>query len=233
MEKTIVAAVQAAPVFLDRDATVDKACALIAEAAAQGAGLVAFPEAFVPGYPDWVWRTPAWHDGEFAQRLYAGAIEIGSPAAGRLADAAAGSGVYVAIGVNELDGGTLYNTLLYFAPDGTLVARHRKLMPTGGERTIWGMGDGSTLGVVRTPFGVVGGLICWENYMPLARAAMYAQGVTIYLARPGTTVRSGCRRCGTSPRRAASTYWAWRPCSTAGTFRRNCGAICTPAPGTG
>ena len=182
MEKTIVAAVQAAPVFLDRDATVDKACALIAEAARKGAGLVAFPEAFVPGYPDWVWRTPAWHDGEFAQRLYAGAIEIGSPAAGRLADAAAGSGVHVAIGVNELDGGTLYNTLLYFAPDGTLVARHRKLMPTGGERTIWGIGDGSTLGVVRTPFGVVGGLICWENYMPLARAAMYAQGVTIYLA---------------------------------------------------
>ena len=182
MEKTILAAVQAAPVFLDRDATVDKACALIAEAAGKGAGLVAFPEAFVPGYPDWVWRTPAWHDGEFAQRPYAGAIEIGSTAAGRLADAAAGSGVYVAIGVNELDGGTLYNTLLYFAPDGTLVARHRKLMPTGGERTIWGMGDGSTLGVVTTPFGVVGGLICWENYMPLARAAMYAQGVTIYLA---------------------------------------------------
>src|SRR4051812_44706492 len=89
---------------------------------------------------------------------------------------------YVAIGVNELDGGTLYNTLLYFTPDGTIAGRHRKLMPTGGERTIWGYGDGSTLDAVTTPFGVVGGLICWENYMPLARAAMYARGIDIYLA---------------------------------------------------
>jgi nitrilase len=86
------------------------------------------------------------------------------------------------MGVNEIDGSTLYNTLLYFAPTGELVGRHRKLMPTGGERTVWGMGDGSTLDVVQTPFGVVGGLICWENYMPLARAAMYAKGVEIYVA---------------------------------------------------
>jgi nitrilase len=178
----IVAAVQAAPVFLDRDATIAKACSLIAEAAGQGASLVVFPEAFVAGYPDWVWRTPAWHDGEFTRRLAGSAVEIPSAATEQLGQAAADAGVYVAIGVNERAGGTLYNTLLYFTPEGTLAGRHRKLMPTGGERTVWGMGDGSTLDVVATPFGVVGGLICWENYMPLARAAIYARGVDIYLA---------------------------------------------------
>ncbi len=182
MDKAIVAAVQAAPQFLDREATVEKACTLIATAAGQGARLVAFPEAFVSGYPDWVWRVPAWHDGEFARRLTAGAVEVPSPATERLGAAASEAGAYVAIGVNEIDGGTLYNTLLYFSRDGSLAGRHRKLMPTGGERTVWGMGDGSMLDVVRTPFGVIGGLICWENYMPLARAAMYARGVDIYLA---------------------------------------------------
>jgi nitrilase len=180
--QAVVAAVQAAPVFLDRDATVAKARSLIAEAAGQGASLVVFPEAFVAGYPDWVWRTPAWHDREFARRLADSAVEIPSAATEQLAQAAAEAGVYVAIGVNERAGGTLYNTLLYFTPDAALAGRHRKLMPTGGERIIWGMGDGSTLDVVATPFGVVGGLICWENYMPLARAAMYARGVDIYLA---------------------------------------------------
>jgi nitrilase len=180
--QAVVAAVQAAPVFLDRDATIARACSLIAEAAGQGASLVVFPEAFVAGYPDWVWRTPAWHDGEFARRLAGSAVEIPSAATSQLAQAAADAGVYVAIGVNELAGGTIYNTLLYLTPEGTLAGRHRKLMPTGGERAVWGMGDGSTLDVVATPFGVVGGLICWENYMPLARAAMYARGVDIYLA---------------------------------------------------
>jgi nitrilase len=181
-DKVVVAAVQAAPEFLDRDATLEKACTLAAKAAAGGAALVVFPEAFVPAYPDWVWRTPPWRDDTFAHRLYAEAVKVPSAATERLGAAAAESGAYVAIGVNEIDGGTLYNTLLYFAPDGTLAGRHRKLMPTGGERTIWGMGDGSTLDVVRAPFGVIGGLICWENYMPLARAAMYARGVDIYLA---------------------------------------------------
>lgn len=180
--QAVVAAVQAAPVFLDREATVAKSCALIAEAAGRGANLIVFPEAFVPGYPDWVWRTPAWSDGEFARRLREGAVEVPSAATEQLGAAAAEAGAYVAIGVSELAGGTLYNTLLYFGPDGNLAGRHRKLMPTGGERAIWGMGDGSTLDVVRTPFGVVGGLICWESYMPLARAAMYAKGVDIYLA---------------------------------------------------
>lgn len=182
MATTTVAAVQATPVFLDREATTDKAVSLISAAAEAGAGLVVFPEAFIPTYPDWVWRLPAWADAPFAGRLYAESVEVPGPTVARLAEAARASGVYVAIGVNERSGATLYNTLLYLAPDGTLVGAHRKLMPTGGERTIWGVGDGSTLDVVRTPFGVIGGLLCWENYMPLARAAMYAQGVDIYLA---------------------------------------------------
>jgi len=131
MDNAIVAAVQAAPEFLDLDGTVRKACDRIAEAAAAGARLVAFPEAFVAGYPDWVWRTPAWHDGEFSRRLYASAVRVPSAATERLGAAAAEAGAYLAIGVNELDGGTLYNTLLYFAPDGALAGRHRKLMPTG------------------------------------------------------------------------------------------------------
>lgn len=118
--QAVVAAVQATPVFLDRDATVARACSLIAEAAGQGASLVVFPEAFVAGYPDWVWRTPAWHDAEFARRLTASAVEIPSAATEQLAQAAADAGVYVAIGVNERDGGTLYNTLVYFTPDGAL-----------------------------------------------------------------------------------------------------------------
>lgn len=180
--RVTVAAVQATPVFLDREATTEKACALVQEAAEAGASLVVFPETFIPTYPDWVWRLPAWSDEPYVDRLLDQAVTIPSPTTERLAEAARAAGVYVAMGVDELDGGTLYNTLLYFSPDGELVARHRKLMPTGGERSVWGYGDGSTLSVVRTPFGVVGGLICWENYMPLARAAMYAQGVEIYLA---------------------------------------------------
>jgi nitrilase len=129
-----------------------------------------------------VWRAAAWSDSRFVTRLRDQSVAIPSETTRRLAEAAADAGAYVAIGINEVEGGSLYNTLLYLSPDGELVGRHRKLMPTGGERTVWGMGDGSTLDVVDTPFGVVGGLICWENYMPLARAAMYAQGVEIYLA---------------------------------------------------
>ncbi len=177
-----VAAVQATPVFLDREATADKACALIKEAGALGAELVVFPESFIPAYPDWVWRTPAWSDGAFVRRFYANAVTVPGPTMHRLGEAAAEARAYVAVGVTEIDGGTLYNTLVYLGPDGRVLQRHRKLMPTGGERTVWGMGDGSELGVVSTPFGIVGGLLCWENYMPLARAAIYAQHCDIYLA---------------------------------------------------
>jgi nitrilase len=178
----VVAAVQATPVFLDRDATVEKAVGLIKDAAAGGAALAVFGEAFVPAYPDWVWRTPPWADHGLTRLLREQAVEVPGPSTQRLGEAAAAAGIHVVVGVNEIAGGTLYNTLLFFGPDGALVHRHRKLMPTGGERVVWGFGDGSTLDVVPTPFGNVGGLICWENYMPLARAAMYGRGVDVYLA---------------------------------------------------
>jgi len=181
-----VAAVQAAPVLLDRDETIAKVVTLAGKAAAEGARLVAFPEAFVPGYPDWVWRTRPWDADATAlyARLFDQAVVVGSPATDLLAETAARLGIWLSVGVDERDDrdSTIYNTLLHFAPDGTLAARHRKLMPTGGERLVWGMGDGSTLQVVDTGFGRLGGLICWENYMPLARAALYAQGIDVYLA---------------------------------------------------
>ncbi|CAN5187371.1 carbon-nitrogen hydrolase family protein [soil metagenome] len=180
--KVLAAAVQATPVFLDRDATVEKAARLTKEAAASGAGLVVFPEAFVPGYPDWVWRTTPWSDRAWYERLYDQSLDVPGPATEALGSAAQESSTYLSIGVNERDLGTLYNTLLYFGPDGSLLGKHRKLMATGAERLVWGQGDGSGLLVFDTPFGRLGGLTCWENYMPLARAALYAQGVDVYLA---------------------------------------------------
>jgi nitrilase len=143
-----------------------------------------FPETFVPAYPDWVWRVAAW-DGpsqELFGRLREQSVEVPGPATKALGAAARRAKAYVSVGVNELDGSTLFNTQLMFAPDGSLIGRHRKLMPTGGERLVWGMGDGSTLEVYDTPYGRIGGLICWENYMPLARYAMYAKGVDIWTA---------------------------------------------------
>jgi nitrilase len=186
MERVKVAAVQAAPVLADRDATIGKVITLADTAAAEGARLVAFPEAFVPGYPDWVWRTRPWD--ATASALYAQlldqAVVVGSPATDRLSGTARRLGIWLCTGADERDenGFTLYNTLLCFAPDGTLAARHRKLVPTGAERLVWGTGDGSTLTVTDTRFGRLGGLICWENYMPLARAALYARGIDVYLA---------------------------------------------------
>jgi nitrilase len=178
------AAVQAAPVFLDRDATIDKACHLIDEAARAGAQLIAFPEAFVPTYPDWVWRTRPWSDGasRWYDRLYDQAVTIPSAATDQLCTAARQAGVWVSIGVNERAGSTLYNTQLWLDPTGRVAGAHRKLMPTGGERLVWGYGDGSTMPVFDTPIGRLGGLICWENYMPLARYALYDQGIEIHVA---------------------------------------------------
>jgi nitrilase len=179
---TRVAAVQAAPVFLDREATIEKVGSLTKEAAGTGARLVAFPEGFVPTYPDWVWRTTPWADGGWYARWIDQCVDVPGPACDALGDIARDNEVYLAVPVNERDGGTVYNTILYFGPDGTLLGKHRKLVATGGERLAWGMGDGSTLPVFDTPFGRLGGLICWENYMPLARVAMYEQGVDILLA---------------------------------------------------
>ncbi|MFI5035365.1 MAG: carbon-nitrogen hydrolase family protein [Acidimicrobiales bacterium] len=181
-----MAAVQATPVWLDRGATIERVVGLAEEAAANGAGLVVFGEAFVPGYPDWVWRTRPWdaNAGALYARLLDQALVVGSSATDVLAATARRLGVWLSIGADELDTAstTIYNSLLHFAPDGRPPVRHRKLMATGGERLVWGMGDGSTLKVTETPFGRLGGLICWENYMPLARASLYAQGIDILLA---------------------------------------------------
>jgi nitrilase len=186
MGKVTAAAVQATPVFLDRDATVERSEKLIHEAATNGAGLMVFPETFIPGYPDWVWRVPAWEgpSGELYERLLDNAVVVPGPATEVIGRAAKRAKAFVSMGVNERErtGSTLYNTQLYFGPDGRLLAKHRKLMPTGGERLVWGMGDGSTLEVVETPFGRLGGLTCWENYMPLARFAMYAKGIDVWCA---------------------------------------------------
>jgi nitrilase len=186
-----VAVVQATPILFDREATLQKACRLIDEAAGQGARLILFPEAFIPAYPRGLGfgtvvgsRSPAGR--KTWQRYWANAVEVPGPATEELGKAAREAGAYLAIGVIERESqygrGTLYCTLLYFGPDGRLLAKHRKLKPTAGERLIWGEGDGSTLTVIDTEFGKMGGLICWENYMPLARMAMYAKGVDIYLA---------------------------------------------------
>lgn len=189
--KVKVAVVQAAPVLFDREASIEKACQLIQEAAAQGSSLVLLPEAFVPAYPRGLsfgivvgQRKP--EGRQLWERYWANAVPVPSPGTERLGEAAQEAGVYIAIGIVERDqqfsGGTLYCTLLYFGPDGQIVGKHRKLKPTGAERLIWGEGDGSLLPVLDTEHGRIGGLICWENYMPLARTALYAKGVEIYLA---------------------------------------------------
>jgi nitrilase len=177
-----VAAVQDTPVFLDRDATIAVAVERIGVAAGEGAQLVVFSEAFVPGYPDFVWRVTPFNDEPWVARLIDQAVEVPSPATEELGEAAARHGVHVAIGVHEREGSTLYNSIVYFGPDGAVLGVHRKLVATGGERLVWGMGDGSGLAVHDTEWGRLGGLICWENYMPLARAALYSQGIDVYVA---------------------------------------------------
>ena len=180
-----IAAVQATYVLMDREATIDRVEELTAGAAGQGAQLVVFPEVFVPGTPIWIDTRPIWDgDDEWFVMLAENAVSIPSPATDRLATIAEKHRVWLVIGVQEREphGSTIYNTVLYFSPEGRLVDRHRKLVPTGSERTVWGMGDGSTLRVVDTEHARIGGLICWENYMPLARFHLYAQGVDVWLA---------------------------------------------------
>ena len=185
MTKARVAAVQAAYVLMDREATLDKTEVLLKEAAANGANLVAFPEAFLPGTPLWIDSGPIWEGDEaWYAMLVDQSVVVPSPVTERLAQAAREAGVYLVMGVNEREphGATIYNTVLYFGPDGTLLGKHRKLVPTGSERTVWGMGDGSTLETYPTPYGHVGGLTCWENYMPLTRFYLYSQGVDVWFA---------------------------------------------------
>ena len=198
-QKLKVAVVQTAPVLFRREATVEKTIRLTAEAAATGAQLILFPEALIPAYPRGLGfgtvvgsRSPS---GRLTWETYwSNAVDVPGPTTEALGAAARQAKAYLAVGVIERDttfsGGTLYCTLLYFGPDGRLLGKHRKLKPTAAERLVWGEGDGSTLTVVQTEFGRVGGLICWENYMPLARMAMYSKGVEIYLA-PTADSREG------------------------------------------
>ncbi|HTX40136.1 MAG TPA: carbon-nitrogen hydrolase family protein [Bryobacteraceae bacterium] len=182
-----VAVVQAGAVMFDSQASVTKAEGLAAEAAGRGARLVVFPEAFAGGYPkgeDFGARvgSRSAEGRKLFRRYFEGALEVPGPGTERLGRLAKAHGIWLVMGVIEREGGTLYCTALFFAPDGRLAGKHRKLMPTAMERLIWGFGDGTTLPVIETGFGRLGAVICWENYMPLLRAAMYQQGIQLYCA---------------------------------------------------
>jgi len=185
-----IAIIQEPPVFLDRKQTMEKAVQLVDQAAANGAELVIFPEAFIPGYPAWVWRLRPGTDWEVSEnihsRLLDNAVDLEKDDLLPLFKAAKRHGVFIVCGINEREGrlsrATLYNTVVVISPDTGLINRHRKLMPTNPERMVWGFGDASGLKVVETPVGRIGTLICWENYMPLARYALFAQGIEIHIA---------------------------------------------------
>ena len=181
------AVIQAAPVAFDRERTIEKAGRLAADAARDRAKLIVFPEAFVSAYPRGLdfgarvgMRAP--EGREDFRRYFDSAVDVPGPAVVALGQIAQEHSVYLVIGVIERDVGTLYCTVLFFAPDGGLMGKHRKLMPTAMERLIWGFGDGSTLPVFDTPLGKLGSVICWENYMPMLRMAMYAKGIQLYCA---------------------------------------------------
>lgn len=191
MASVRTAVIQATPALFDKAATLDKTSRLVNEAAADGAQLALLPESFIPAYPrglsfGFVVGSRSEEGRALWQRYWENSVVVPGPDTAVLAGLARGAGLYLSVGVTERDGefgrGTLYCTQLLFGPDGALLDRHRKLKPTGSERLIWGEGDGSTLSVVDTPLGRTGALICWENYMPLARMALYTQGVQLYLA---------------------------------------------------
>jgi len=187
----IVAAIQAAPVYGDAMATAQRAAERIAEAADAGAWLAALPESYIPGYPDWIWRVAPRQSSPsaepfntFQRSFFDQAITVPGPETDVIAQACRAHTIMAAVGVTERPArsGTLYSSLLYFGPDGAILGRHRKLVPTFAERLLWGQGDGTTLRTIATEHGIVGGLICWENLMPLARTALYAQGEQIHVA---------------------------------------------------
>src|SRR5215467_1349699 len=182
-----VAVVQAASAAFDRKRTLEKVLDLTRDAAGRGAQLVLFPEAFVSGYPRGlnfgaVVGARSDEGREDFKRYFESSVEVPGPAVDTLSKAARASSVYLVVGVIERERGTLYCCVLFFAPDGKFLGKHRKVMPTASERLIWGYGDGSTLPVFDTPFGRLGAVICWENYMPLLRTYMYSQGIEIYCA---------------------------------------------------
>lgn len=185
-----VALIQQPPVFLNREATLDRAVTAVDEAARNGAQLVVFPEAYVSGYPAWIWRLRPGGDMALTEQLCAllraSAVNLSTDDLRPLREAAQRNAVTIVCGINERESAfsrsTVYNTVVTIGPDGVLLNRHRKVMPTNPERMVWGFGDASGLKAVDTPVGRVGALLCWENYMPLARSAMYAQGVDIYVA---------------------------------------------------
>ncbi|MFJ7281173.1 carbon-nitrogen hydrolase family protein [Pseudomonas sp. NPDC099000] len=187
---TKVAIIQRPPVLLDRSATITRAVQSVDEAAAAGASLIVLPESFIPGYPSWIWRLAAGKDGavmgQLHTRLLANAVDITNGDLSQLCEAARVHAVTIVCGINECDrrngGGTLYNSVVVIGANGAVLNRHRKLMPTNPERMVHGFGDATGLRPVDTPVGRVGALICWENYMPLARYSLYAQGVEIYVA---------------------------------------------------
>jgi nitrilase len=186
-QSSAVALVQAASVAFDRKRTLEKAVDLTRDAAKAGARLVLFPEAFISGYPrglDFGAVVGARSDAgrEDYRRYWESAVDVPGPVVETLSKAARANSVYLLMGVIERDRGTLYCCVLFFAPDGTFLGKHRKVMPTASERLIWGYGDGSTLPVFETPLGRIGAVICWENYMPLLRTYMYSQGIEIYCA---------------------------------------------------
>ena len=184
------AVVQRPPVLLDRDETVKVVVDAVSEVASAGAGLAVFPETFLPGYPVWIWGLRPQDDydttSEIHAQLLANSVDLTGDDLRPVQDAAADHGVVVVCGVHEREGSfsraTIYNTLVTIGADGVILNRHRKLVPTNPERMIWGQGDASGLRVVDTAFGRLGGLICWENFMPLARYSLYAEGVQIYVA---------------------------------------------------
>lgn len=187
MTKFVAAVVQASSVAADTSATVEKAIDLIHECGKRGAGVAVFPEAFIGGYPKGVnfdisiGRRTLEGREEF-RAYFEHAIAVPGPETRALAEAAREANLFVTMGVIERDGGTLYCTVLFFGPEGELLGKHRKLMPTAAERLCWGFGDGSTLPAVSTPWGNMGAVICWENYMPLLRTAMYDKNLAIYCA---------------------------------------------------
>lgn len=186
MANVKVAAAQLAPVFFDRDKTVQKACAAIDEAASHGARLVAFPESFIPGYPHFAMLCAPTAINEYMRVLYREAVQIPSPAVEQLCAAARRTGTFVVMGLHERDGGTLYNSQLFIGPDGNVLGCRRKLVPTSHERLVWGRGDGSDLKVYPTDIGMLGGLICYEHANALFRYALQAQREQIHIANwPG------------------------------------------------